>query len=65
MQDRLKEREKELGSRGVDVPNEDELVQQLEESEEEVKTLNQVSLFVMQLTLENHRYRETIAVRPQ
>lgn len=44
MQDRLNEKEKELESRGVGTLDEDELVEQLEQSQKEVKTLSQVSL---------------------
>lgn len=44
MQDRLNEKEKELETRGVGTLDEDELVEQLEQSQKEVKTLSQVSL---------------------
>jgi hypothetical protein len=42
MQDRLKEKEKELGSRGIGALDDDELAQQLQNSQDEIKTLNQV-----------------------
>jgi len=68
LQDQLaeeKQKLKELESRGVGPIDDDELVQQMQDSQEEIATLNEVFSIDAMLMIENQGCRITIATRSQ
>lgn len=68
MQDQLADQKKkvdDLKSRGVGPADDDELAQQLQESEEEIQRLNTVTPFLLQSNVENQTSRKPTRARPR